>query len=86
MKTYIKHHFPNTAQSFSSSKQGVIAVSVGNQTAETEIILKDKNGKEILSFAPELSFQAVILSTPELKSGETYTVSVGSKTSNYVAS
>ena len=86
MKTYIKHHFPNTAQSFSSSKQGVIAVSVGNQTAETEIILKDKNGKEILSLAPEHSFQAVILSTPELKSGETYTVSVGSKTSNYVAS
>lgn len=84
--TFIGTGASNMAQSFSSSKQGVIAVSVGNQTAETEIILKDKNGKEILSFAPELSFQAVILSTPELKSGETYTVSVGSKTSNYVAS
>ncbi len=84
--TFIGTGASNMAQSFSSSEQGVIAVSVGSQSANTTIVLKDKNGKELISYAPELSFQVVILSTPEMKSGETYTIIVGTEIGEFEAS
>ncbi len=84
--TFIGTGASNMAQSFSSSAQGVIAVSVGSQSADTKIKLTDKNGKEIISYAPELSFQVVILSTPEMKSGETYTITVGTESGAFEAS
>ncbi len=84
--TFIGTGASNMAQSFSSSKQGVIAVSVGSQSANTTIVLKDKNGKELISYAPELSFQVVILSTPEMKTGETYTITVGTESGKFEAS
>ena len=76
--TFIGTGASNMAQSFSDSTQGVIAVGVGNQAEGTQIILKDKAGNTILSHTPELPFQVVILSTPELTKGETYTLTVGS--------
>ncbi len=83
--TFIGTGASNMAQSFSSSKQGVIAVSVGSQSANTKITLKDKNGKELISYSPELSYQVVILSTPEINSGETYTITVGTKSGEFEA-
>ncbi len=83
--TFIGTGASNMAQTFSFSSQGVIAVSVGNQSANTKIILKDKKGNEIINYSPELSFQVVILSTPEMKQGETYTITVGSKSSEFEA-
>jgi hypothetical protein len=67
------------AQSFSESEQGVIAINVGNQSAGTKIILKDKSGKTIVEHTPELNFAVVILSSPSIKKSDTYTVSVGSE-------
>ena len=84
--TFIGTGASNMAQSFSSGGQSVIAVSVGSQSANTKIILKDKNGKELISYAPELSYQVVILSTPEMKSGETYTITVGTESGEFEAS
>ncbi len=74
------------AQTFSSSTQGVIAVSVGNQAAGTQITLADKTGNIVISYAPELSFQVVILSSPDLVSGESYTITVGSQSNTFEAS
>ncbi len=74
------------AQSFSDSNQGVIAVSVGNQAAETQIELKDSKGNTIVSHKPELGFAVVIISTPELVKGESYSITVGSETGNFEAS
>ena len=74
------------AQSFSDSKQGVIAINVGNQPAETQIELKDSKGNTIVSHKPELDFAVVIISTPELVKGEKYSVTVGSETSEFEAS
>ena len=73
------------AQTFSDSKQGVVAVSVGNQSAETNITLKDKSGNTIIEYAPELSFAVVILSSPDIVSGETYTITVGSESGKFEA-
>ena len=74
------------AQSFSDSDQGVIALQVGNQSAGTQIILKDKDGKTILAHTPELNFAVVILSSPELAKGETYTITVGTQSGEFEAS
>ena len=73
------------AQSFSDSSQGVIAISVGNQAAETQITLTDSDGNTIVSHKPELEFAVVIISTPELVKGEVYTVTVGSETGEFEA-
>ena len=83
--TFIGTGASGMAQSFSDSEQGVIAVSVGNQSAGTSIVLKDAKGNMILSHEPELSFAVVIISTPELVKGKTYSVTVGSATEEFEA-
>ncbi len=83
--TFIGTGASSMAQSFSDSEQGVIAVSVGNQSANTKITVKDKNGKEIVSYTPELSYQIIIISTPEMESGEVYTVTVGTVSEEFEA-
>ena len=84
--TFIGTGAAGMAQSFSDSKQGVVAVNVGNQAADTQITLKDKSGNTLISYKPELSFQVVILSTPDLVKGETYSLSVGSLSQEIKAS
>ena len=74
------------AQSFSDSSQGVVALNVGSRAAGTEIILKDSAGKVIISRTPELEFAVVILSSPEIKKGEIYTIVIGSDTGEIEAS
>lgn len=75
--TFIGTGASGMAQTFSASKQGVIAVSVGNQSAGTKIELKDSKGTTILTHEPELDFAVVILSSPDIVKGETYTVVAG---------
>ncbi len=67
------------AQTFSASQQGVIALSVGGQSAEAQITVTDSDGATLLSYAPELSYQVLIFSSPELVSGETYTITIGAQ-------
>lgn len=74
------------AQTFSDSKQGVIAVNVGSQSAGAPITLTDSGGKTVISHTPDLSFAVVILSSPDILSGETYTITVGSATGEITAS
>ena len=83
--TFIGTGASGMAQSFSDSEQGVVAVSVGNQSAGTKIVLKDKSGKTIIEHAPELNFAVVILSSPDIKKGETYSITVGSQSGEFKA-
>lgn len=74
------------AQSFSDSEQGVIAIRAGNQPAGTAITLKDSRGNTIIpSYTPELDFAVVILSSPDIVKGETYTLTIGSTTGEFTA-
>lgn len=58
-------------------EQGVVSVSTGSQSAGTAVTLADQEGNTLITCTPEESFQVVILSSPDLVSGETYTVTVG---------
>ena len=73
------------AQSFSDSTQGVVAVNAGSQEAGTQITLTDKNGNVLISRTPELPFAVIILSSPELVKGETYTLTVGAQSAEMTA-
>ncbi len=73
------------AQSFSENGQGVIALSVGSQSAGTAITLKDASGNVIIDYTPQEDFQIVILTTPEMKSGESYSITVGSASGEFEA-
>jgi len=84
--TFIGTGASGMAQTFSASGQGVVAVSVGNQAAGTKIVLKDKSGNVIIEHSPELNFAVVILSSPDIKGGETYTITVGSQSGDFEAS
>ncbi|MBR2047091.1 MAG: carbohydrate-binding domain-containing protein [Oscillospiraceae bacterium] len=84
--TFIGTGAAGMAQTFSDSEQGVIAVSVGNQSAGTQIILTDSNGKVVISHTPDLSYGVVILSSPDIIEGATYTIAVGSATGRFTAS
>lgn len=84
--TFIGTGGAGMAQTFSDSEQGVISVSAGRQNAGTNITLKDKDGNIIVSYEPELSFAVVILSSPDIVSGESYTITVGGTSKEFKAS
>ena len=74
------------AQSFSDSTQGVVALKVGSRAAGTEIQLADASGKVLITRTPELDFAVVILSSPEIVKGETYTITIGGVSEIFKAS
>ncbi len=73
------------AQTLSSTEQGVLSFSVGKQAAGTAIKLSDSAGNVLISCEPAMSYAIVIISTPELVKGETYTVDIGGETTTHVA-
>lgn len=76
--TFIGTGAAGMAQSFSDSGQGVIAVRVGSQSARTAITVIDSDGKMIISsYAPELDFDVVILSSHDIVKDKTYKITVG---------
>lgn len=72
------------AQTFSNGDQGTMAVQASGNSG-TAISIKDSDGNEIISYTPETSFQCVIISTPDLVKGESYTIYVGSQSGTFDA-
>ena len=64
------------AQTFRSAEQGVVTERVSGEAGE-EIVLADASGTALLALSPALDFQFIVLSSPDLVSGETYTLTVG---------
>lgn len=83
--TFIGTGASGMAQTFSASEQGVIAVSVGNQAANTTITVQNAKGETVLTYAPELPFAVFIYSDPALQTGATYTITVGSQSGSVTA-
>ena len=61
----------------SSSQSSILMYYTNAQAANTTFSLKDSNGKVIASFTPSKQYTAVVISTPEIKKGSTYTLYSG---------
>ncbi len=75
--TFIGTGASGMAQNFSDAQQGLIALRVGNCAAGTQILLTDSNGNTLIDHTPQLNFAVVILSCPEMVSGQEYTLTIG---------
>lgn len=84
--TFIGTGASGMAQTFSSSQQGVISVSVGNSSSGSTITLLDSDGNTVITYTPDLSYQVFIFSSPDIISGETYTITIGSAFGEITAS
>ena len=60
------------------STQGAMLVNVDTQQGGSEIILRDSGGKTLVSFTPQKSYNSVVVSTPEVIKGGTFTLVTGS--------
>lgn len=59
----------------SESKQQVAFVKLDSQADAGDVILKDAAGNEIISYTVQKKYDCVIISTADLKAGQTYTLS-----------
>ena len=60
------------ALGFSGGTQGSILTNVTN--GSDKLSLKDSNGNELVSFSPSKSYSSVVVSCPDIKEGNTYTL------------
>lgn len=66
------------AQSFSTeSTQGVLACTIGNQSGGSQLMVTDPAGETVISLVLPYDSVLVILSSPDLVKGETYTLTIG---------
>jgi len=56
------------------STQGSILINLSGNASDT-ITLKDSNGNILASYTPSVNYQCAVISHPDLKVGETYTIS-----------
>lgn len=70
------------AQNFGTdSTQGTMLINLNStQSANTQVTVKNSSGKTILTFTPEKQYSSLLISSPEIKQGETYEVTAGSQT------
>ena len=62
----------------SSTQRSITVFFQKTLAAGTKISVKDSDGNTILSFAPVKEFESIVLSSKQLKKGETYTIYSGS--------
>lgn len=80
--TIIAYGGANMAQNFGDdSTQGSYLTRL-SQTAQSgaSVVLKDADGKELYTYSLEQSAQCIIISTPDLVKGETYSLEVAGQT------
>ena len=68
------------AQNFDpSSTQGIIMVTLNPQEAGTQIALKNSDGTELLSWKAEKEYSSVLISSPDIRQGERYSLTAGTE-------
>lgn len=61
----------------SSTQYCIAVVSASTQNGGTEFVLKDSSGAEVISYTPSKKYNSVVVCTPDIKNGETYTAYLG---------
>ena len=74
------------AQTFTEgSNQGVFAVTCGSQQAGSAITLQNAAGETVIDYTPDLPFGLVVLSSADIISGDSYTITVGQTSGTFAA-
>lgn len=63
--------------STSTNQSSIIMQFSQTQKAGTIVRVEDQSGNDVITFAPSKNFQAIVVSSPNLKQGETYTIYTG---------
>lgn len=83
--TFIGTGAMGMAQTFSGGSQGKIALQVGSAPAGTAFTLQNAAGETLLTHTPALDYSVIILSSPELLIGQSYTLHIGDASGTFVA-
>jgi hypothetical protein len=68
-----------TQGTFEISQNSITVYCDETQSAGTNVTLSDEKGNTICEYAPSGKFSAVLITSPSLKTGKTYTVTIGSE-------
>lgn len=68
------------ATNFTDASQGTLLLTTGSQSQGTSIKVTDSTGEVILEAATDCSYECIVVSSPELTVGNTYTVTAGDYT------
>lgn len=68
-----------TVSSDSEQPTVTMVFSTGTQEVGTVVNIQDDTGKSIVSFAPTKAYQSIIVCSPDIEVGKTYTLSYGGK-------
>lgn len=60
-----------------SSTQNTINLTVSSQEAGSLVHIESEDGEDILTFSPSKKYQSIIVSSPDIETGKTYTAYVG---------
>ena len=71
----------NQAPSDSSPQSSIVMTFSNTQEANSTFTSTDSAGNIIAAFAPQKPYQAVVISTPDLQSGQSYTINTGASVS-----
>ena len=71
----------NQAPSDSSQQSSIVMTFSNTQEANSTFTLTDSAGNIIAAFAPQKPYQAVVISTPEIQNGQSYTINTGASVS-----
>lgn len=74
--TILAAGYSNMAEGFSdtSAQYSILYNTKELQDGGSAVVLKDGNGKEVVSWQPPKEFNSVLISAPAMKEGETYTL------------
>lgn len=86
--TFVVAGSSGMAQGFSesSTQYSVLNNLTTTASAGTEIVLKDSEGKVVVSFTPDKQYQSVVISSPELLKDATYTLICGEESAELTLS
>lgn len=62
-----------------SSTQNSVSITLSQQEANSIVNIKSEDGEDVITFAPSKQYQTVVVTSPKLKTGSSYTVSYGGK-------
>ena len=72
------------AMNFSNATQGSALLTLSStHNAGEEVKLLDSKGNILLNYVPSCKFASIVITCPDMKQGETYTLTVGSETQEF---